>query len=53
MGDKSVETYCYSGVLDTNFTPQLHNFNPSPQTMLDFLTLKRGREGEGISIELE
>ena len=36
MGDKSVETLCYFGVLKANFPPQPHDSTPSPPNNVGF-----------------
>ena len=58
MGDKSVETLCHFGVLKANFPPQPRDSTPSPQTMLDFMSLELAfflnniEKGEGVWVSM-
>ena len=58
MGYKSVETLCHFGVLKANFLPQPHDSTPSPQTMLDFMSLELTvflnniGKGEGVWVSM-
>ena len=58
MGDKCVETLCHFRVLKVNFPPQPHDSNPSPQTMLDFMSLELAfflnsiEKGEGVWVSM-